>query len=89
MPVWHVSVARIAVDRKSIKPVYRMLEHEVRDAARIAVKTLDGVGDKLHQWYERGDDAIHMRRQLSQPEIEMLHAVRPQCPVFTHGNARV
>lgn len=86
--MWHVSVARIATNRRAIKPVYRMLEHEIHDAARIAVKTLDGVGNQLHQWYERGEDAIHMRRQLSQPEIEMLYVFRPECPVFTHGKAR-
>lgn len=88
MPVWHVSVARIHPDRRKIKPVYQWMEHEVRAAAAIAVKTLDGVGNKLHEWHERGDDAIHIRRQLTQPEIELLHTVRPQCPVFTHGNAR-
>lgn len=88
MPVWHVSVVRIAKNRQEIKPVYRWMEREIREAALIAVKSLDGVGDKLHQWHERGEMAIHIRRRLTQPEIDRLHTIMPTCPVFTHGNAR-
>lgn len=57
MPVWHVSVARVASDRSSIKP-------------------------------ENGDSAIHIRRHLTQPEIDILYARIPSAPVFTHGVAR-
>jgi hypothetical protein len=50
--------------------------------------SLDGVGDKLHQWQERGVDAIHIRRRLAQHEIDLLWSVRPECPVFSAGQAR-
>lgn len=87
MPVWHVSVARITSNRQSIKPVDLWVEREIREAAAIAVKALDGVGNKLHQWHERGEQAIHIRRQLSQPEIDELFTRKPDAPVFLHGKA--
>jgi hypothetical protein len=90
MPVWHVSVARVAKDRRSIKPRALWSVAEIRHAARIAVTALMGVGvaDKSYQWEENGEGAIHIRRRLSQPEIDLLHQQRPTCPVFTHGVAR-
>lgn len=88
MPVWHVSVARITGNRREIKPVDYWTNSEIRNAAAIAVKALDGVGNKLHQWHERGEMAIHIRRQLTQPEIDRLHEIKPDAPVFTSGQAR-
>lgn len=88
MPVWHVSVARIASSRQAIKERSLWSPTEVRNAARIAVMALDGVGGP-RQWHENGETAIHIRRQLTQPEIDLLHSIRPACPVFTHGKATV
>lgn len=88
MPVWHVSVARIARDRQTIKARALWSPSEVREASRIAVVALSGVGGR-RQWHENGETAIHVRRQLAQPEIDLLHSIRPTCPVFTHGKARL
>lgn len=88
MPVWHASVARIARDRQSIKPRALWRPGEVAYARNVLVNTLAGVGNVDREWREDGELAVHVRRQLKPWEIDVLYELRPDAPVFTHGQAQ-
>jgi hypothetical protein len=59
--VWHASVSGFS-----------------RQACRYkALQALDGVGDeKLGQWEEIGEKAVHVRRRLTDDEAKMVGGVR-------------
>jgi hypothetical protein len=86
MPVWHVSVARIARSMDRILLVAEWPPNVLRQARDIQRRVLGGVGGEW-QREEIGESAIHLRRRLSVEEMKILHQVNALCPVFTHGAA--
>ena len=86
MPVWHVSIARIAKSMDRIVPVEEWQPITHRQARELQDLILVGVGGTW-QMDEIGVSALHRRRRLSDDEMRLLHQVNSQCPVFTHGEA--
>lgn len=86
MPVWHVSVARIARTLDRVLEVSEWPPNVLRQARELQRKVLRGVGGTWEK-EEIGEMALHFRRRLSADEMKLLHQVNAACPVFTHGGA--
>lgn len=85
MPVWHASVARVNSLYSGVKRLHDWSRTELRMGDEIIAALLRGVGNGMREWREIGETALHVRRQLSAPEVTMLHQRLPAGPVFTHG----
>lgn len=65
-PVWHASVA---FHENRPVPLFRLAPITILGLWDVAMKALDGVGDKaLGSWTEEGTTAVHLRRRLAAPE---------------------
>jgi len=84
--VWHVSIARLSKRGDRLLKVDEWPNTVCEAAAILAARVLGGVGGTW-ELNETGDWAIHRRRRLSEEETRLLYSVRPDCPVFTHGEA--
>jgi hypothetical protein len=63
--VWHASVAPTA-EHIVLKPTLHQR----------ALKALDGVGDRAHEWHEWSGYAYHIRRRLTPAEASHIDEVR-------------
>ena len=84
--MWHVSIARLNRRGDRILPVEewpRVVRNQATDLQKRVLKGVGGTWELL----ELGESAIHLRRRLSAEEMSLLHQIRSDCPVFTHGEA--
>ncbi len=88
MPVWHVSIARISRTMDRVLPTSEWPNVTLKQARKMREFMLRGAGGEWEK-EEIGEKALHLRRRLNQKEIDMLFEVKADCPVFTHGAARV